>query len=72
MKEINDKTHIINCYEKMIIKLNNIIEQKNKLDFEFKSIKEKISEYETLNLIYLDEFNKIKYDKKKLLDHELL
>ena len=67
IKEIKDKTYIINCYEKMIIKLNNIIEQKNKLDFELNLIKEKISEYEALNLIYLLEFDKIKSEQKKLL-----
>jgi hypothetical protein len=67
MKEIKDKTYIINCYEKMTIKLNNIIEQMNKLDFELNLIKEKMSEYEALNLIYLYEFDKIKSEQKKLL-----
>lgn len=62
MKE-KDKTSIIDCYEKMITKLNNIIEQKNKINFELNIIKEKISEYETLNLIYLNEFNKIKSEQ---------
>jgi hypothetical protein len=62
--EEKDKTIIINNYEKIIRKLNKIIEQKNKLNFELNLIKEKICEYETLNLIYLDEFYKIKYKQK--------
>lgn len=59
-----EKTSIIECYEKLIIKLNTIIEQKNKINFELNLIKEKISEYEALNLSYLDEFDKIKSEQK--------
>ena len=58
-----NKFDIFEKYEKMILKLNNIIEQKNKLDFEYNLIKEKIDEYEAINLIYLDELKQIKYDK---------
>lgn len=67
MEEKKDKTIIINNYEKMIAKLINIIEQKNKLNFEFNLIKEKISEYEALNLIYLNEFDKIKSEQNILI-----
>lgn len=54
------KNDITNKYENMIKKINKISEQKNKLEYEFKLLKEKIDEYETNYIIYLEEFNKIK------------
>jgi len=57
----NNKTklNIFEKYEKMILKLNNIIKQKNKFNFEYNLIKEKIDEYESINLIYLNELKQI-------------
>jgi hypothetical protein len=47
-------------YENLIIKLNIIINEQNKLNFKYNSLKEKIDEYETNNLEYIDEINKIR------------
>lgn len=66
-KVIKEKSSIIKSYEKMILIFNNIIEQINKLNFELNLIKEKISEYEAINLIYLDEFNQIKSKQYKTI-----
>ncbi len=58
-----DQLKIFEKYEKLLVKLNLISEQKNKIDFEYNLILEKISEFESINLVHLDELNKIKSNK---------
>lgn len=45
-------------YRDLIKKYNKIFIQKSKLDFELKKIKEKISEFEAMNLEIINELNK--------------
>jgi len=60
MNDTITKLNIFEKYEKLISKLNLITKQKNKIDFEYNMIKERIDEFETINLVYLDELEKIK------------
>ena len=62
--EISSKTNAqiekIFKYKNLIENLNLLVDEKNKLEFNIKKLKEKIDEYETNNLLLLDEFNKVK------------
>ena len=56
----NDQTDKIFKYKNLIENLNLLVDEKNKLEFNIKKLKEKIDEYETNNLLLLDEFDKAK------------
>jgi hypothetical protein len=56
----NDQTDKIFKYKNLIENLNLLVDEKNKLEFNIKKLKEKIDEYETNNLLLLDEFDKVK------------
>lgn len=45
--------NIINKYKSMIEKLNILQEEKKKIDWEIKKIKENIDEFEINNLLYI-------------------
>lgn len=61
--EINTQINIHNDkilkYKNLINNLDMLIQEKNKLDFNIKILKEKIDEYESNNLFLSNEFNKI-------------
>ncbi len=56
----NAQTEKIFKYKNLIENLNLMVDEKNKLEFNIKKLKEKIDEYETNNLLLLDEFDKAK------------
>ena len=58
-----NKSNTFEKYEKLLLKLNLITKQKNKINFEYNLIKQKIDEFETINLLCLDELIKIKSNK---------
>jgi hypothetical protein len=58
-----NKFSTLEKYRKLILKLNRITEQRKKLNFECKLIREKIDEFEANNIKYIDELNKIKLNE---------
>jgi hypothetical protein len=58
-----DKLDKLDKYNRMIVKLNEIKKHITIINLQYKHLQEKICEFETNNLIYLDEFNQIKLNK---------
>jgi hypothetical protein len=62
MNNTNNKNKLkkIKKYKKLVLKLDYSKKQKNKFNFEYKFIKEKIDVFESINLLCLVELNKIR------------